>query len=223
MMNFRRLQKSIVELLGSESAGRFRVVGYQPQGDSAPHVIDDSRSVQVFYSQGDFPKAGAAIGSTPTRHKMTFRLEFTCSKAAEGDLSTLEDPGASAGALAAALAAFQNASDLAGDSLDELFDFVYQVLMDTRNLDLGMPRPIANRWVDDFNKDVPMARGELAILTGSAQLTCAVEEELEGVAALNVVTPGGPLLPTEVDTVVRIEDDENEGKAGVRRDNPAPA
>jgi hypothetical protein len=104
-----------------------------------------------------------------------------------------------------------------------LFDVVYQALMDQRQADLGLSRPVANRWVDSFEKDAPMVRGELAVLTGSAQLTCSIDEALEGFAAQNVAAPGGPLLPTNHDVGIRIEDEDNEGKAGVQQDNPAPS
>jgi hypothetical protein len=114
-------------------------------------------------------------------HNITMAIDLTVSKAAEGDLSTITNPASTPAQVAAALAVFQEASALADDSLDELIEIVYQIIMDGRNVDLQLPSgTISNRWIDQVRKDDPIPRGEYVILTGSMQLTCGASEAVPG-------------------------------------------
>lgn len=180
MMNFRLLKASIINLLGNAEAGRYRTVGYQKQAQEGFHVKDNSRSVQVYYSEGENPKAAGSL-SGPFQHDMTFNIDMTVSAPCKGDLAVLENPGSTPAQLQAALANLQIAEDRADDLLDELYDHVFQVLMDARNLDLGLSRgTVANRWVDRMVKDPVLRRGELVVLTGQAKLTARMVEEVLG-------------------------------------------
>jgi hypothetical protein len=205
MMNFRTIRDALVTLLGSEAAGRFVTIGYQKQGQAASELLDSDRNVQVYYSAGLFPESKSSTNG-PTQHDMTFNLDCMVSKRAEVDLSVLENPASTDLQRATALAATRTASDLANQSLDELFDIVYQIIMDARNLDLGLPDNVASRWVPSIAKDPPIPAGEYCVLTGILQLTCSMDEQVEGLTP-EVATDG-------IDTDYLIND-ELEAQAGV--------
>lgn len=192
MMNFRTIKEALVLLLGSEAAGRYRTIGYQEQGQSAEEVLGVLRSVQVFYTRGAFPKNAGSING-PTEHEITFTLDLTVSAPSEGPLSVLNDPGATPAELIAAIAAFREAADVADYYFDEFADILYQIIMDARNQDLGLPLPevpppdpdnrlkrIADRWIGSIDKNPPQPRGEYVILTGTMQLTCSIDEQVLG-------------------------------------------
>ena len=206
-MRFRTVKDSIVNnVLGPAEAGRFVTVGFQRQSTSADEVLDTSRIVQVYFSEGDFGKPqGRRAG--PTQHDITYHIELTVSKAAEGDLSIINSPTATQGQISAAILAFQEAADLADQSIDELIDIVYQILMDARSIDLGMVAgEVSNRWVTDIKKNQPVPQGEYVILTASMALTCRVAEDVTGEAG--VAQTGKPYL-----TVVDLDGDNNEKTA----------
>lgn len=208
-MNFIIVRDALITLLGNQAAGRFRVLGFQEQGQSAEEVKDSSRTAQVYYSQGDFPKSGASIITGPSKHNMTFKVDLTVSKAASCDLTIINDPLATQGDLAIALAASQEAVNLADKSLDELFNVVYQILMDARNIDFQLDRVVANRWGDNFQKNQPISRGELVVLTGTMQLTASIEEELLG------DTPQPAIDGIDLTLSIDSDDPDKTGKAGV--------
>lgn len=208
-MNFRILKASIVNLLGNAAGGEFRVIGYQKQAQEAFHIKDTDRSVQVFYAEGDYPKSAGSLNG-PMMHDMTFNLDITVSKACKGDLATLENSSATALQLQTALTNLKIAEDGVDDSWDEIADLIYQILMDARNLDLGLePTKVANRWVDRALKDPLMTRGELVVLTGSMKLTCRMPEEVLGEV-------GSPLMV--FDTGIEIDGDVV-GKAGIYQEH----
>lgn len=182
-MFFRTVKDSIINnVLGPAEHGRFQTVGYQRQLKSADETTEDStRLVQVYYYSGDFEKAGGRLNGL-NQHDITFRVDLTVSKPAKGDLSTINAPGATAAQIAAALSDFQEAAQVVDESMDELFDIVYQILMDARNIHLGLETKgeVANRWVSSLQKDQPVPRGEYVILTGSVTLNCRVAEHILG-------------------------------------------
>ena len=138
-MQFRTVKAAVVNILGLAAAGRFRVVGYKPRAMAAEEANDSLRTVQVFYSDGRFPKSGGgSLG--PVLHDVTLKIDLAVACAAKGNLSVLENPAATAVQLAAALDTFQESADLADSTMDTLIDVVYQILMDGENLDLGMPK-----------------------------------------------------------------------------------
>ena len=141
--------------------------------------MDSDRSVQVYFFRGEFPK-GKGSTTGPVMHDLTFNLELAVSKAAEGNLTPILDPGASGPELKAALESFKEASGLANESLDELADVVFNIIMDARNIDLGHDSVVADRWVPNIQKDQPIPRGDLVVLTGTMAVTCGIDEQLDG-------------------------------------------
>jgi hypothetical protein len=216
-MNFETLQLNIVSILGAAAAGRFRVTGYQTMTEDADESLDSSRLVSVYYNEGQFPKEKGGI-SGPSMHDPTYAIEFMVSKAAEGDLATIDNPASTALEIQTALANVKHAEHLADTSWNELAGIVYQILMDARNIDLGMSVGIiSSRWIDNLRKDQPgqigIARGilggKLVVITGSMQLTCVLEEPILGDTGT-----AGEIYDTTIDLV----DDDNE-RTGVIVDN----
>lgn len=180
MMRFRIARDAIVSVLGEKAKGRFVTLGRQSKGQAADEVEDRSRTVQVFFSRGEFPKKAGGL-SGPVMHNLTFRLELTVAKAAKGDLAALNNVNSTQAELVAALENFQESADLADASFDELAEIVYQILMDARNYDLGLdPGEVVNRWIGSIEKEEPTPRGELVVVPGTLELTCAVSEDLLG-------------------------------------------
>ncbi|MCK5127577.1 MAG: hypothetical protein KAR42_15075 [candidate division Zixibacteria bacterium] len=210
-MNFETVKDSIVNnILAPAEAGRFRTVGFQRQSINADEVEDNLRLVQIYFSRGDFSKrAGRNTG--PVQHDVTYRVELIVSKAAGGDLATLDNPSSTPSQLATALVGFSESSALADASLDELAGIIYQILMDGLNYDLGVTKyTVSNRWIDNIQKNEPTSRGSLLVLTGSMDLSCRMVEEITGDV--------GAEVPGVYDTELDIDGDDVE-KTGVTIDN----
>ena len=210
-MIFETVKSSIVSILGTDGSGLFQTVGFQRQSVAAEQVLDELRQVQVYYSRGDMPKrAGRNTG--PVHHDATYRIEMTVSKAAVGDLSTLDNPSATPAQLATALSNFTEATAEADSSLDELIGFVYQILMDGENYDMGVTKgTVSNRWVTNIQKDTPQPRGSLVVLTGAMDLNLRIAEPVTGLDA-------STLVDGYYDTVIDIDGDDVE-QTGVIVDN----
>jgi hypothetical protein len=176
-MRFRTVKTAVKNLLGAAAAGRYTVAGYQDQGLAADETADSSRLVQVFYSEGDFPKSSSGYG--PFTHDLTIKINLIVSEAAGVDLTILDNPAATPAQIAAALAALTPAAERADDSLDELFDHVCQELMKGDNRFLGITSfSVASLWFTGFKKEQLPPRGEYAVLAGTGTLTLRVEEDV---------------------------------------------
>jgi len=208
-MNFRIVKDAILTILGTAEAGRYQTIGFQRQRTDASQASGNNRFVQCYYSAGDFSTRGGRLNG-PIKHDMTFRIDLTVSAPAQVDLAVINNPTATPSAKATALANLQESSAIADESLDELVEIVYQVLMHGLNLDLGLSKgTVANKWLTDINKDRPIERGELMILTGSMRLTVRTTEQVEG----DIGTAG-----TIFDTTIDIDGDDVE-RGGVTVDN----
>lgn len=213
MMEFRTAKAKLIQILGDSAAGQFRVAGHQAQGESSIDTTGLDRLVRVFFEQGDFPRSASAFGG-PVQHEMQFGIHMIVTAKARGDLTTLNDPSATAGQLSTALADFEKATDVADESFDELLDLVYQILMDNRHhfLDTSTLKDdseemvtFGNRWVQGVEKDEPMPRGDLVTLTGSIRYTAEVIEEVTGADALS-----GEISTEVVDVEVQTLDTDND-------------
>lgn len=208
MMNFRLGKESIVNILSTAAGGRFQTIGAQKQVKGAKDFEGAKRYVQVYYSSGNFEK-GVGRQNGPTQHNVTYKIEMSVAAAAKVDLSTLVDPQSTPAQKATALAAMTEASDVADELLDELFEIVYQIIMDGRNLDLGLPvGTFSQRWIDQIQKDDPVPHGELLVLTGTALLQAKTAEQVPG----DIGSTG-----TTNDTTIQLEGDD--AKLGVTEVN----
>jgi len=220
-MNFETLQTNIVNLLTNAAAGRYRVAGYQPKTEDAEESLDSNRLVSVYYSEGQFPDSQSGTAG-PVQHDTTYRIELFVTKAAEGDLATINSETSTPAEVQTVMANIKLAEKLADDSWNELAGIVYQIIMDARNRDLGMSMGIiANRWIDNVRKDRlaeinairGIGGGKYIMLTGSMDLTCKLYEPIDG----DTGTAG-----YIYDNVIDLVDDDNE-KTGVLVDTtPAP-
>ena len=95
MMEFRNIKTRIVEILGDAANGRFKVVGYKRQTKSADEIINNDRMVQVYFSDGSFPKGAGRMHSEKT-HDLTIDIDMSASAAARGNISVLDDPASTA-------------------------------------------------------------------------------------------------------------------------------
>jgi hypothetical protein len=208
-MNFRTIKAALITELGNAEAGRYRTIGFQKQGQAAIENLGNNRSVQVFYQSGQFPEsAGSRDGQV--MHDPVYAIQLMVTTEAKADIATINNPASTPVQVAAAIAAMQNAENLADDSIDELIDIIYQVLMDAENIDIGLSvGDVADRWVDSVQKNEPLRRGEYVVLTASMQFTCSCDEEVSGDSGTAGVA---------IDAEINCEDQDGNadpGKAGV--------
>jgi len=209
-MNFITIKNSITNILGLAESGRYRTVGFQRQTRAAEEVKGNNRQVTVFFSRGDFPKSSGR-NTGPVQHDITYRIELIVSSAAKMDLSIINNPSSTPEQKAVALAAAHEAAALADELMDELWSIIYQILMDGRNVDMGLSvGTVANRWIDSFQKDEPRTRGKFVVLTGIGILTLRTGEQVSG----DTGAPGANIINTTFDIKDNIP-----GIAGVWIDN----
>jgi len=209
MMNFRSGKKAIIQILNNNAVGRYTTIGAQKQTKDAKAIKNENRYVQVYYSVGNFP-LGVGRQSGPTQHHITYRIELSISEAAKVDLAILNSDTATASEKIAALAAISLASDRVDDSMDELIEIVYQILMNGENLDLAFPsKNFSQKWIDQIQKGDPTPKGELVVLTATMLLTAKAAEQVGGL----VGTDG-----TTNDTTMELVGDDN-AKQGVTQVN----
>lgn len=190
-MNFRKIKTNVITILGDASDGRFVTVGYQQQKTSAKEAKGTNRIVRVFYRDGNFPKEKGSLNG-PVMHDMDFAIELTVSASAKADVATLNNELSTPAQKAAALVGLKEASEEADKSIDELWEIVYQILMDARNIFLGDDPEVANRWIPRFRKDDTLDDGELVVITGNASLTCSIDEQVTG----DTPVPGDKVFDT---------------------------
>ena len=208
MMKFRKIKLSIIDnVLGPAEAGRYRTIGYQKQNTDVEDVLGNNRTVQVFFSSSDFPKNASGLQG-PFKHEVSYRIELAVAEESAVNLAALKDENATDADREKAWKSFVGAGDAADDSFDELAEIVFQVLMDARNIDLGMFIGDApDRWVGQIRKDEPEPTSEYVMLTGAMMLTCSPSEEAGG--------DPGVTVASIIDTTVDLEGDDIE-RAGVK-------
>lgn len=177
MMNFRVVTKALIDLLGNAENDRYKTIGFSKRKSSA-EVLKDDRTIQVFYVSGEFPQ----LGSNPVQHDIVYQLQLIVSADTEADLTILDNPNATDRARANALSRSRDAAEAIHEEMDEFMELIYQILMDRRNIDLGLDKgTIANYWIPRMQKDpVPFPQGERICVSGVITLTLRVDESLDG-------------------------------------------
>jgi len=161
----------------------------------------------VFYKGGAFPLSGS-VRKGPTKHEIQFELAFIVSKASSMDLVPFVSGTESD--KAAALTLLDPAAHAADRAMDQLWDDVYQAVMDVTKFDWGLTRGVViNRYVDRFSKDQPTHSGKHVILSASAIVTCHTQEEL-----INTI----PTVQADSYTGEIINDGDDVAKTGVADD-----
>ena len=175
-------------MLGPAERQRYRTIGFQDQKIAAAEILDCSRTVQVFYEGGNFPKsAGRQTG--PTQHDVIIAVDLAVSRAIEGDLATINN--GSTTQKIRALAAMKSAAGLAEESVNDLIDIIYNILMDGRNIDLQLPAGIiTNRWIERIEKKSISKQGEYVVAGATMNLSLRVSEEPMGDVGIPIDSEG---------------------------------
>ena len=209
MMRFRQAKENITATLGDAADGRFTVIGYQRQVPGRPEKPDaEQRLVQVFYQRSQFPQSASPMRG-PIQHRATYALELSVYTAARGNVTELLEAAETDEDRKAALETFKEAADLADEALDELFDVVFQILMDARNFSFGFtdkPRVVGDRWITELSKDDPVPHGAHVLLTGRSTLELSIVEDIEGAE-----TVAGDLIALDI-----LTQEEENARAGVK-------
>lgn len=180
-MKFIIVKDAVKALLENAAAGRYGVAGAQKQEKGTAAYIGSNRLVEVYFRTENFSKSKGRF-TGPNNSDVKIAIELTVSGPVKADLAILDDPtGSTAIQLQTAIAEIKEASSVADDSMDELFDIVYQIIMDAKNVDLGLAEGIvADRWISTLDKSDPNPRGQLVVLTGMLEFSCNVEEDVPG-------------------------------------------
>lgn len=179
-MKSETLTAALVTLLGNAAGSNYRVIGYQNRSTGGDEVLDNSRLARVFYSGGEFPKSAGSL-TGPVMHDPVYGIEVTVSKAAEGDLATIEDSLSTPAQLQTAIAGIKTAESLADASWDECAGLIWTTLMDAQNQGLGLDQnEVGSRWVERFRKNEPVKHGGLVVLVGVIDLSATIEEVIGG-------------------------------------------
>lgn len=192
-MKFETLTAALVTLLGDAAAllpadNTFRVIGYPTRSLTGDEVIDSSRLAQVFYGNGEFPMSSGSL-TGPVIHEPTYGIELTVSKAAEGDLATLDNPASTPAQIITALAGVKSAEYLANQSWDQAAGLIFDILMNAENQGLGLDQnEVASRWVERFRKEKPLRHGDVVVVIGTIDLSARIEEILSGATPQTLVS-----------------------------------
>lgn len=179
-MTFRTVKNAIVDLLGSQAESRFIVIGYQKQSKHSDEFVGNNRLVQVYFSDGNFQKNVGRMRGDKT-HDINIDIDLSASAMASGDLSVLDSTTATETQKAAALLAVRNAAEVADEKIDELIDYVWNILLDARNENLGLENGVvSSRWIDRIQKDTIIERGDLVVKTANIKYSCRVQETVLG-------------------------------------------
>lgn len=179
MMNFRIIKDALITILEAQSAGNFQTRKSQKKTTGATESLIKPR-VTFYYQSGNFPKSSNSTGSDRI-HEPTYKCEIQIVSPHKIDLNIINNPTATPIQVSTALTNMADASDVADDLLDETFDNVYQILMNSENIDLGLDvESNTDLWIESFQKDNPVSQGEFLILTGSFNLMCRVNETVLG-------------------------------------------
>ena len=200
-MRFQTVKSALVDLLGDNADGNFRVIGYRGQSHDASESTGDNRTVQVFYTSGDFPASSSNRNGSKT-HDMTFDIILTASSAAaSADLAILANADSTARALTNAIENIQNAAEIADNAIDEMISLVWNVIMDARNANLGITAfTLSSRKIERITKDATPDKGGLVVKTAGLTLKVQAAEPVDGSTG---VTATGSVTNSEI----KISDD----------------
>ena len=174
------LKNALKTILVDSAAGRYQVVGFQRQEKAAEEFKGTNRLVEIYFRTENFSKSKGRLNG-PVSGDVNIAIELTVSAPAEIDLAVIDNPNSTPAQIQTAISQMKEASNIADDSFDELAEIIYQIVMDARNIDLGLNSgTISNRWVGGINKDSPNPRGRLVVLTGTLDFSCTVSEDVLG-------------------------------------------
>lgn len=187
-MKFEQLRDNIIALLVANQATYFRTVLGQKQRTDAEEVKKYLRTVQVFNESGEYDDRSS--GKQTKEHNCEYRIEYKLSRAAEADLTVLDDESATPDQLQAALSAADEATALADKGMDELRRMVSQILLDPKNRAMGFDDTpsetgkinytVSRPQLTNYRKNQPLRVGGLVLLTASETFKATVTETFDG-------------------------------------------
>jgi hypothetical protein len=200
-MAFRIVKRSVIDnILGPAQKNLFRTLGYNTPELAPEAVLNNRRTVNVYHAESDFR------GSlTRPNHHMTFHIDMMAAADSQVDLLVLEkqfqEGSIQVDAYRDAISQLKEAEDRADESMDELFNIVYQLIMDKRNHNLGVDRfdppvnlPIGDRVIDHYEKGTTTPKGNLMMLGAQVRLKCRADEKLIGAGAVGELNAGADFL-----------------------------
>lgn len=177
MMEFRVVEKAMVNLLGDNARGEFRVIGYEQFPQGATSFLGKNRVVRIFYSGGDFTLQAGSIHN----HEFEMTAEMCVTADAEGDLDTLLNASATQEQLALAMSSMRPSADVANDAANELIDLVFNIIGNPENLWLGLePYRVKGVRILKVRKDRLIPYGEHAVITATLVTGITVVENANG-------------------------------------------
>jgi len=207
-MRFQSIQTALVSTLGAAAASRYRTVGYEDRPISSDEVYNTNKLVSVVYKSGVFPR-DTSSHSGPATHTCNFDIELLLSQPAKVDVATLESGSSTAVQRATALAALQDSKNLANAALDSFIDIIWNILLDNRNMNLGLDQAyIGNRWINGLDKDDPMYFSDCVICTAKLKYEIEVQEDFTG----DIGTAGD-----KINLTLKLNDEPTDGQAGVSK------
>jgi hypothetical protein len=189
MMNFRTVKQNIITLLeSSEVAGGYKTLGYKPRKLGADEIFDGGGIVQVRFTRGNFFTPTTQGGS---KFDAIYDIELLVSGKSEVDLTVIDNPDSSDLQRQNAMLAATDAASNADDRMDELIDYVYQLIMDTNNRYIGASSIVNSRAITDVQKYDPESQGSFVLLTAKMDLAVKFTESVKGIEDVpDAIQPG---------------------------------
>lgn len=204
-MNFQTIQSAMTTLLGTESGGQYRVLGYHDKPEDAENIKNDNASVAVYFKRAT-PAMGRSSMTGPFSHDCLYHIELTISTPAQADLTTLNSESSTPTERATAMNNIENTKALADVALNTFIAKVFSDLMDARNVDLGLATGVArSRKIVAIEKEEPGYMGDLIISSATMHLSLVTDETVDGDAGV---------ASDIIDLTVKINDEPSSGQAG---------
>lgn len=180
MMYFRQIKTALEQLLIDKAAGRYRVQGYQIQTRSPEEVEGNNRLVVITYDQGDFPGQGYRSGGS-VDHQASYRVALYVSSGSIADIQEITNAENTNGQRQTSLSVTIPGHKIIDDSIDELFEIVFQVILDREDTDLGLGSEAFDKLIiSQYQKDDPFEMGGKACISASFQIQAKLNEEITG-------------------------------------------
>ncbi|NIP56145.1 hypothetical protein GWN42_31395 [candidate division KSB1 bacterium] len=188
-MNYRTVKQNLTTLLESgEIAGGYKTLGYKPRKLGMEEIFDGGGIVQVRFSRGNFFNP-TQQGSS--KFDAFYDIELLVASKTTADLSVLNNPDATDADRASALIASTDAAKNCDDRMDELIDYVYQLVMDTNNRYLNSDGIVTSRSINDVQKYDPESSGSFVLLNALMELRVEMTEDVRGIEDVpDAIQPG---------------------------------
>lgn len=176
-MNFILAIDQLKKFLNDNSGTLYRVVGFPKQVKNAD-TIESLPMVQVFHGGGTFDRSTASINGQQN-YSPSIIIRLTVVEPATVDLDVLDDPDATTEERILAIEESVEAENRADVKCDELFAYLFSLIMGYRGMKFGSESPtilFTDRFGEDFRKEIPQKKGSLATINAYYGLTIKTQE-----------------------------------------------